>query len=112
MKTLQELQKEIDKEFDELFDGDESLWELNHTEQGKIKDFFHTSILRTIQEFREATKVERIKERMEEKDGEEKELLKQIFGEAKTPEYMAERRYGFNSALVQKEKKEQEWLGA
>jgi hypothetical protein len=37
--------------------------------------------------------------KLEEMDGEEKELLIKIFGEAKTPEYMQERRYGYNMAL-------------
>ena len=51
---------------------------------------------------------EEIPLKLEEADGEDKELMTEIFGEAKTPKFLEERRYGYNLAISEFRRRREE----
>ena len=95
--------EQFDKSFDEL--GITFTSDVNRT---VCKQFFHSQIQLLINELKECVP-EKKEEKLEEQEGEEKELLTAIFGEAKTPDYFIERRFGFNSAIEQMKNKIKEF---
>ena len=75
----------------------------NENKYRELKDFIHSTLNKEREEERNRLieKMEEMKqdEKLEENDPETAKLLTEIYGNAKTPKYLQERRHGFNLAI-------------